>query len=254
MLPQDLDDWLTDAGLLTVKKAASSDPPHLDHRERLLNEFSLFDTEQRNGGVSQYFCNWGLERWRALSRLATPHLPSFAAFARGVDAVVGDSADPYAAVVASKMDLDTWYEKHQHSLVAELRAFWNVPVFGDLDDNAHPRNGQVVRDREMVADLLRERSAAEPSAFWLEFGDGRTLTVAVVPPLACIEFTDSEATSHVALPRQPKYRDGDFEVSVGGTATPLERRLFMPLDEAEPIVVYFVEMGGMSSVAKWEAV
>ena len=87
----------------------------------------------------------------------------------------------------------------------------------------------------------------------LEVGDGRTLTVAVYPPLACAQFTDAEATSHVALPTHPTYRDGWFEISCGGTATPLERRLFMPLAEAGPIVVYFVEMGTMTPDAKWEA-
>lgn len=254
MLPTDLDDWLTDAGLRTARKAAGSKPPSLDEREQLLNEFSLFDTEQRNGGASQYFCNWGLERWRTLSRLASSHLPSFPGFARGVDAVVGDSADPYAAILGSKTDLDAWYEKHQCSLVAELLAFWNVALFVDLDDKAHPRNGEVVRSRKAAAALLHERFVAEPSAFSLELGDGRTLTVAVVPPLACVQFADVEANSHVVLPSRPRYARGHFEVSIGGTATPLERRLFMPLGEAEPIVAYFVQMGRMSPSAKWETV
>lgn len=254
MLPQDLDDWLTDAGLRTARKAASTEPPLLDEREQLLNEFSLFDAEQRNGGVSQYFCNWGMERWRTLARLAAPHLPSFPPLARGIDAIVGESEDPYSAVIESKVNLDAWYEKHQVELVTELRALWNVALFLDLDDRADPRNGQVVRDRDSVAQLIRDRSLGGPTAFWLYFGDGRTLTVGVYPPLACVQFTDAEATSHVALPKQPRYRDGHFEVSVGGTATPLERRLFMPLDEAESIVVCFVELGRMSPKAKWEAV
>ena len=94
MLPQELDDWLTAEGLRTAGNAASSDPPLLDDREQLLNEFSLFDTEQRNSRiVSQYFCNWGLARWQLLSRLATSHLPSFARFAREVRRYgLGDSA------------------------------------------------------------------------------------------------------------------------------------------------------------------
>ena len=254
MLPQHLDDWLTDAGLRTARKAASTEPALLDDRERLLNEFSLFDTEHRNGGVSQYYGNWGLDRWQTLVRLALPHLSSFPRFARGVDAVVGNAADPYSAVIESETDLDAWYEQHQTELVTEIRAYWNSPVFGDLEDKAHPRNGRGVPDRDSVAAIFRERSFAGPSAFWMEFGDGRTLTVCVYPPLACIQFTDAEATSHVALPKQPTYGDGHFEVSVGGTATSLERRLFMPLDEAEPIVVYYVEVGRMSPSAKWEAV
>lgn len=128
------------------------------------------------------------------------------------------------------------------------------PGFLDLDDDRHPRNGEPVSDAASVHAILAERSQGEPSAFWLEYGDGTDLTVAVYPPLVCLQFSDADAIAHVALPSSPTYRDGDFEISVGGTATPLERRLFMPIDEAEPIVVYFVEMGRMSPAAKWEAV
>lgn len=195
-----------------------------------------------------------MERWRTLARLAAPHLPSFPPLAHGIDAIVGASADSYSAVIGSKSNLDAWYEKHQVSLVRELRALWNVALFLDLDDKAHPRNGQVVRDRDSVAQLIRDRLPGGPTAFCLHFGDGRTVTVGVYPPLACVQFTDAETTSHVALPRHPQQTDGDFEILVGGTATALERRLFMPLDEAEAVIAYFVEMGRMSPAAKWEAV
>lgn len=129
-----------------------------------------------------------------------------------------------------------------------------APSFLDLDGTRHVRNGSFVADATDVHDLLSERGRAGPSAFWLEYGDGKDLTVAIYPPLACLQFSDSEAIAHVALPKEPTYRDGDFEVSVGGTATPLERRLFMPIEETEPIVVCFVEMGRMDPSATWEAV
>jgi hypothetical protein len=122
MLPWDLEDWLTDEGDKVVRKAASgSGESTLDDRERLLYELWLFDTEQRNGGVSQYFCNRGLERWATLSRLAAPALPSFASFAVKVNEVVGRSTDPYQAVIDSGVDLDGWYDEHQTRLVGELR-------------------------------------------------------------------------------------------------------------------------------------
>src|SRR6185436_4212959 len=106
MLPWDLEDWLTDEGDKVVHKAAAADSRDaLDPRERLLYEVWLLDTEQRNGGISQYFGNRGLEQWDALSRLAAPALPSFARFAAKVNAVVGRSEDPYRAVIRSDVDL-----------------------------------------------------------------------------------------------------------------------------------------------------
>lgn len=116
-----LERWLTNAGDRVVRKAASAGTePALDGHERLLYEYWLFDTEQRNGGVSQYFCNRGLKQWDALSRLAAPALPSFRAFAAIVDGVVGRSPDPYAAVVASPTDLDALYDERHDLLVTEL--------------------------------------------------------------------------------------------------------------------------------------
>ena len=100
MLPWDLEDWLTDRGDEVARKSAAANSPDvLDARERLLYELWLFDTEQRNGGVSQYFCNHGMDQWDRLSRLATPTLPSFASFAARVNEVIDGRADPYRAVV-----------------------------------------------------------------------------------------------------------------------------------------------------------
>jgi hypothetical protein len=123
MLPWELEDWLTDEGDKVVRKAAAANSfDALDAGERLLYEVWLFDTEQRNGGVSQYFSNRGRQQWDALSRLATPALSSFAAFAAKVDAVLGPSEDPYRAVIDSDVDLDAWYREHQVCLVTELRS------------------------------------------------------------------------------------------------------------------------------------
>lgn len=95
MLPWDLEDWLTDEGDKVVRKAAAANGEStLDDRERLLYEVWLLDTEQRNGGISQYFCNHGLAQWDTLSQLAIPTLASFASFAEKINAVVGRSTDP----------------------------------------------------------------------------------------------------------------------------------------------------------------
>jgi hypothetical protein len=123
MLPWDLEDWLTEAGHKIVVKAADAGSRDvLDLRERLLYEVWLFDTEQRNGGVSQYFANRGRAHWEVFSRLASPRLPSFAEFAAKIDKVVGDSEDPYSAIIESDTDLDQWYEQYCVRLVTELRS------------------------------------------------------------------------------------------------------------------------------------
>ena len=96
MLSWDLEDWLTEEGDRVVRKAAvANSVDALDARDRLLYEIWLFDTEQRNGGVSQYFGNRGLEQWDMLTRLAMPTLLSFSSFAARVNEVVGRSHDPY---------------------------------------------------------------------------------------------------------------------------------------------------------------
>lgn len=123
MLPFDLEDWLTDEGDKVVRKAAATNSHDaLTARERLLYELWLFDTEQRNGGVAQYFDNRSLEQWDTFSGLAALALPSFASFAVKVNAVVGGSEDPYQAVINSEVDLDAWYQEHQVRLVTELRS------------------------------------------------------------------------------------------------------------------------------------
>ena len=56
-----------------------------------------------------------------LSRVATPSLPSFPAFASKLNEVVGWSDDPYHAIMDSEVDLDRWYNGHQLRLVTELQ-------------------------------------------------------------------------------------------------------------------------------------
>src|SRR5262245_28596001 len=131
MLPWDLENWLTDAGDEVVCKAAERGTESLDSRERLIYEVWLFDTEQRNGGVSQYFLNRGLKQWDALCAAALPVLSSFAPFATAVSQAVGRSEDPCQAVMNSSVDLDAHYYQYQIRLATELKAQVerrNVPV------------------------------------------------------------------------------------------------------------------------------
>jgi hypothetical protein len=121
MLPGHLEDWLTDEGDKVVFKIAELGCSGLVSRERLLYEVWLFDTEQRNGGVSQYFCNRGLEQWQSLCELTKLSLPTFAPFAAAVNQIVAGSGDPYREVVRLGIDLDARYEEIQAELISELR-------------------------------------------------------------------------------------------------------------------------------------
>jgi len=118
----ELEDWLTNEGDKVVRKASTANAlAALDWRARLIYEVWLLDTERRNGGVSQYFCNRGLKQWDALSKVALPCLPSFALFANTVNSVIGRSSDPYKAVIDSGVDLDTHYDENAVGLITELQ-------------------------------------------------------------------------------------------------------------------------------------
>lgn len=95
----------------------------LSPSERLLYEVWLFDTEARNGGVSQYFCNWGSHQWTILCKAARATLASFRGFADIVDGVVGGKQDPYESVTDVGDMLDNAYDAVQARLVTELRDY-----------------------------------------------------------------------------------------------------------------------------------
>lgn len=119
MLPSDLEDWISDAGGEVVEKRVQG--AELTPDEQLLYEVWLFDTQQRNGGISQYFCNYA-ERWPALRELAGARLPSFVGLARSIERALGSSTDPYEAITDSSARLDTEYGGIASAMVSELRA------------------------------------------------------------------------------------------------------------------------------------
>ncbi|MGD9790763.1 MAG: DUF4375 domain-containing protein [Phycisphaerales bacterium] len=122
MLPWNLEDWLTDEGDKVVRKHSALGDAGLSDQERLLYEVWLFDSETRNGGISQYFCNHGNAQWAALCAAARSKLPSFRTFADSVDQIVAGQQDPYEAVIGSGDALDQAYAAVQARLVAELKA------------------------------------------------------------------------------------------------------------------------------------
>jgi hypothetical protein len=91
-------------------------------------EIWLLDTEARNGGLSQYFGNHGLEQWRrCVGSAASQGLVTFAPFARSVDLLIEGSSDPYRMLLSGDRDNeDLWYS-YQWRVVQQLRALWQSP-------------------------------------------------------------------------------------------------------------------------------
>jgi len=124
-----LTDWLLKAGASAARKSiALGGVEALTPQERLLYEVWIFDMEQQNGRVSQYFCNHPIQQWSTISGLARPALPSFNAFASAVDSVVGQSVDPYESVIDSSVNLDERYYEIRVQLLLELQSLVQHPL------------------------------------------------------------------------------------------------------------------------------
>jgi hypothetical protein len=118
-----LTDWLLDAGEGVAERSqALGSLEALTPVERLLYELWIFDTEQQNGGVSQYFCNHPIQQWNTLCRLAHPALPTFNAFTLTVESVIEKSPDPYESVIDSGLNLDDQYDAIRVPLLLELQS------------------------------------------------------------------------------------------------------------------------------------
>lgn len=106
----DLENWITDVGADVLDKRCEA-PALLSPIEELVYEIWLLDTEARNGGLSQYFGNHGLEQWRrCVDSAASQGLVTFAPFVRSVDLLIAGSADPYRTLVSGDHDNeDLWY-------------------------------------------------------------------------------------------------------------------------------------------------
>ena len=76
-------------------------PEPFSVHEELIYEIWLLDTEARNGGLSQYFCNRGLSQWqRCVAAASSDAIPSFFPFAERVAAFLRINPDPYLAIVS----------------------------------------------------------------------------------------------------------------------------------------------------------
>ena len=120
MLPDDLNTWLTEIGGAVVDKRAAGIT--LTPIEQIVYEIWALDTQTRNGGLSQYFCNYGLDRWRQCTVAASAvGLGSFGPFAEQVTLLIGGSKDPYKALIKKGRAGDDVYNSHSSRIVSELR-------------------------------------------------------------------------------------------------------------------------------------
>jgi hypothetical protein len=95
----------------------------LTPEERLIYEVWVFDTETRNGRVSQYFGNRGIARWRNLHAASEGWcLPKLKKFLDIVDRIIGEATDPETvAYRASPPIEETYWFSYQADIVKELR-------------------------------------------------------------------------------------------------------------------------------------
>ena len=120
VLPNDLEDWLTDEGDRVIHKMAAGET--CSDADLAIYEIWLLDTETRNGGVAQYFGNRGREQWQSLSNVAdTRGFIALTKFIDAVESVIANATDPYDAIIDSDVDLDGQYHEIQTAIVTELR-------------------------------------------------------------------------------------------------------------------------------------
>jgi hypothetical protein len=119
----DLEDWLTAAGDQVIHKAAASGSETLTPMEQLIYEIWVFDTETRNGGVSQYFGNRGMARWQNMRAVSECwNMPRLKQFLDKVDLLINEGADPYAVALATSPPIENIYWSYQTGIVDELRS------------------------------------------------------------------------------------------------------------------------------------
>lgn len=121
MLPRDLEEWLTEEGDRVVRMHIQN--VELSPRDRLIYEIWLLDTESRNGGLSQYFANRGIDQWRnCVAAASSGATPSFIPFASEVAAMIGGGDDPYQALVKLGRGAEETWDKYNEAVVSELRS------------------------------------------------------------------------------------------------------------------------------------
>lgn len=125
MLAWDLEDWITDEGADALDRFLV-DPGSLSAAEAAVYQIWLLDTEARNGGLSQYFCNHGRAQWEACQvACAVLRIESFKPFASALNEIVGTSEDPYEVIVQLGESAENLWYSYQPAVIGELRAAYN---------------------------------------------------------------------------------------------------------------------------------
>jgi hypothetical protein len=115
-----LEEWFLEAGEAAERAIIAG--KSLSAIQSLIREFWVFDIHTQNGGVSQYFCNHGLERWQTLRSVwMSKEVPSLGPILTGVDRVLAGSEDPYQATLEASPGIEDLYEAHQLDVKRELR-------------------------------------------------------------------------------------------------------------------------------------
>ena len=113
----------------------------LGPQERLIYEVWVFETGIRNGGVSQFSGNRGIERWERLRAACEAQaMPTLKQFIGEVDQILVAGVDPYAAALHVSPPIEEWYwSVHQAKIVMELRRLVSSNAGGG-DAAARPRD------------------------------------------------------------------------------------------------------------------
>ena len=125
MLPWDLEDWITDTGADVLEKRLAN-ANALSSIEELIYQIWLLDTEARNGGMSQYFCNHGVEQWQACQAVAhAGKLSAFVPFSDALNSIVAGTPDPYFAIRELGDPAEDLWLRYQLGVVQQLKGLWH---------------------------------------------------------------------------------------------------------------------------------
>jgi|YelNatPaOPRAMG01_1025707.scaffolds.fasta_scaffold75042_2 hypothetical protein len=128
--------------------------------------------------------------------------------------------------------------------------------FQDLEDRSNPHNGEGFTSVAQVVGLLNElRYSRPPFMCELRGDNGITLTVGLGIDIGCVQYAPSDGNPPYMMavsPPEVKPYAGEMEFVVGGTATPIDGRYYLPFQNIEQIIAYFMETGGRSPTVAWE--